>query len=228
MIFFDLDDTLIDYKISEGIGIRALYNMYKNEIMDDEEAFKEQWDKAFKRHFNKYLKHEMTYDAQWIERMKDIFGHSGVELSDGEAEKRYKFYMNAYKQSWSLFDDTIPTLKELKGYGLGLITNGDLKLQSSKIEKMGLKDFFSTIVISDQAGIAKPDKKIFEIACKRADVSPNDCYFVGDDLEIDILAGVKAGMRSVWINRYGKKTEHNNFYTIKSLRELKNILENGH
>lgn len=134
--------------------------------------------------------------------------------------------MDVYRQSWTLFDDTIPTLKELNGYRMGIITNGDLKLQSSKLEKMGLWDFFSTIVISDEAGFAKPDQRIFELACKRAGVSPQDCYFIGDDLNIDILPGIQAGMRGIWINRDGKKTKQENFKTIESLKELKNIIEN--
>lgn len=43
MIFFDIDDTLLDHKYSEYLGVKAFYNQYKREIPFEEESFYESW-----------------------------------------------------------------------------------------------------------------------------------------------------------------------------------------
>jgi FMN phosphatase YigB (HAD superfamily) len=49
-----------------------------------------------------------------------------------------------------------------------------------------LESCFDTIIISEEVGFSKPDKRIFELALHKLNVQPEDALFVGDDLEKDI------------------------------------------
>jgi putative hydrolase of the HAD superfamily len=98
--------------------------------------------------------------------------------------------------------------------------------QRSKIQKLGLVPYFSTVIISREVGCAKPDKAIFELAARKAGVDIKDCVYVGDRLEPDALAAQKAGMRGIWLDR---KSEWDGgdlgVPVIRGLNELPELLE---
>lgn len=91
-------------------------------------------------------------------------------------------------------------LRKLKsGYRLGLITNGRTDIQYGIIDRLGLRDAFDCILVSEEAGVKKPDPRIFEMAVERLRVRPEECVFVGDHPRNDIEGAGRAGMRTVWI-----------------------------
>ena len=100
------------------------------------------------------------------------------------------------------FADARPCLESIKaGYRLGLVTNGPCDLQYQKIERAGLKDYFAAIVVSREAGVKKPDPRIFTLALDQLGVAARDSVFVGDTLKTDISGAHAAGMKAVWLNR---------------------------
>jgi putative hydrolase of the HAD superfamily len=123
-----------------------------------------------------------------------------------------------------LFDDVIPCIKELKGYRLGIISNGDLKQQSLKLDRLGIKDRFEIITTSGEAGIAKPNIEIFKTACSRADENPENCCYVGDDFKTDILPCRETGMYGIWLNRESGQRRVSDIVAINTLHNLKDIL----
>lgn len=225
MIFFDLDGTLLDHKSSEFLGVKAFYREYKHETMHDEETFYNLWCQASDKHFNRYLKSEITFNQQRIERIKDVFSYSGIKLSDKDAEIRFATYLNKYEENWKPYDDVIPCLQELTGYKLGIISNGDLEQQSLKLERLGIKNYFVSIITAGEVGIAKPNIKLFEIACSRVNESPKDCYYIGDDLKTDIFPSREIGMHGIWLNRNNGQLDFSDINMINSLKNLKSILK---
>ncbi len=133
---------------------------------------------------------------------------------------KFKTYLEMYEENWKPFNDVLPCLKKLSGYKLGIISNGDLNQQSRKLRKIGVKDYFNTIIIAGDLGVAKPDIEIFEIACKQAEVSPKESYYVGDDFDTDILPCIKAKMTGVWINRCNDRKHVSNVHIIHNLEDL--------
>lgn len=225
MIFFDLDGTLLDHKSSEWFGVKAFYSEYKHETMQDEETFYKLWCQVSDKHFKRYLKGEISFNQQRIERMREVFAYSGINLSDKDSEIRFATYLNKYEQNWKPFDDVIPCLKELRGYKLGIISNGDLEQQSLKLERLGIKDYFVSIVTAGEVGVAKPDSNLFEIACSRVNEWPKDCYYIGDDLKTDILSCREIGMHGIWLNRNNGQLVFSDINMINSLKNLQSILK---
>ena len=83
-----------------------------------------------------------------------------------------------------------------------MVTNGNSLLQNTKLDTAGIRDLFDMAVVSDDIGIWKPDKGIFEYAMKTLGVTPEESLFVGDHPVNDIQGALGAGMHAVWVD-YG-------------------------
>ncbi|URZ05077.1 HAD family hydrolase [Clostridium felsineum] len=221
MIFFDIDGTLLDHKRSELLGVKEFYEIYKENFKIGREEFYKIWCEISDKYFNIYLKGKITFKEQRINRIKDIFSYSNIKLTDEEAEEKFKIYLSNYENNWKPFDDVIPCLKELsRSYKLGIISNGDLNQQLLKLERMKIKKYFSNIIISGELGISKPDIKIFISACKKVNEKPQQCYYIGDNFNTDIISCENAGFKGIWLNRTQEVLVENKVKVINKLEDL--------
>lgn len=46
---------------------------------------------------------------------------------------------------------------------MGIITNGFTELQSIRLERTGMTDYFDHVIISEEVGVAKPDAEILNM-----------------------------------------------------------------
>ncbi|URZ02167.1 HAD family hydrolase [Clostridium felsineum] len=221
MIFFDIDGTLLDHKQAELLGVKQFYEIYKENFKIGQKEFYKIWCEISDKYFNIYLKGEITFKDQRIKRIKEIFSYSNIKITDEEAEEKFKNYLNNYEDNWRPFDDVVSCLKELsRSHKLGIISNGDLKQQLFKLERMKIKKYFSNIITSGEVGISKPDVEIFSVACDKVNEKPQQCYYVADNLYIDIIPCEKAGFNGIWLNRTPKVLVDNKIKMICSLKDL--------
>lgn len=82
------------------------------------------------------------------------------------------------------------------GLRLGVISNADGRV-AEYLETAGLAECFEVIIDSAIVGVEKPDPRIFEIACERMDVAPDEVIYVGDTYEVDVVGARAAGIRAV-------------------------------
>ncbi len=222
-VLFDLDDTLVNSKKAEYNAICEFKNLYNefNKIKDVN--FAEVWSRVTMETYEKYHKGEISFEELRIGRMKGLFSNYSINISDEDAKEKFKDYQNIYEKNWILFDDAKELLENLKNrYKLVILSNGDGKQQRKKIEYTGLNQYFSDIVISSEVGYSKPEKEIFDIACKMINLKPENCIMIGDKYKVDIEGSLNAGMYGIWINR--KKEQSNYEYQIKELKELTKYL----
>ena len=117
-------------------------------------------------------------------------------------------------------------LEELrKQYHIGVITNGPSEGQFRKLEHTGVLPYVETILISGEVGVAKPDPRIFRMAAERLGVKPEECVFVGDGFQLDVIGAKKAGMTPVWHWPFSKRETKVDVLTIHKITELKEILK---
>jgi len=92
------------------------------------------------------------------------------------------------------------SLAELRaaGWNIGIATNGMVDNQEGKIRSTGLADLVDGWVISGEAGVRKPDARIFTILAERIGC-PLEGWMIGDSLEHDGDGGVAAGLHTAWI-----------------------------
>ena len=67
---------------------------------------------------------------------------------------------------------------------------------------LGLARYFDTVVSSASVGLHKPDPRIFELACARLGVAPEEAAHVGDHHYADIVGATAVGMMPVLIDRF--------------------------
>ena len=59
------------------------------------------------------------------------------------------------------------------------------------------------VVISQEAGIAKPHPSIFKMALDQLGALPGESVMVGDNWAMDVVGARTAGMRAIWFNPAG-------------------------
>ncbi len=94
-------------------------------------------------------------------------------------------------------------LRELRadGWRLGIVTNGPPS-QMDKITGTGLDRLVDGWAVSDEVGVRKPDRRIFEVAAQRCGAAlTTTSWMVGDSAPADMVGARNAGLRSVWLPR---------------------------
>jgi putative hydrolase of the HAD superfamily len=92
-------------------------------------------------------------------------------------------------------------IAEDSGWVPVVVTNGDTETQEAKLRRTGLDQYLADWVISQEAGVRKPNPRIFAIAAERARMRLGGAWMVGDSPEADIGGATAAGVRSVWLRR---------------------------
>ena len=135
----------------------------------------------------------------------------GVHLKPDDILKRFIFYdlvvkpidfkkiayiNDVYDREIKFRKGCKTVLKELKnkGYKIALVSNSWLSRGKHCLEKKKLHKYFDAMVLSSDVGVAKPDKRIFELAAKKLKVLPFECVFVGDEHKSDIQGAYDAGI----------------------------------
>lgn len=105
----------------------------------------------------------------------------------------------AERQRVELYADARPALERLAArWPLLGLSNGNADL-----ERIGLAGWFRGSLGAREAGVAKPDARIFRAACARLGFGEDDVLHVGDDLHLDVLGALGAGLQAAWIRRSG-------------------------
>ncbi len=100
-----------------------------------------------------------------------------------------------------LYPESREVLQALHGrYKLGIIANQSAGTEE-RLVQFGIRDYFDVVVASAEAGVAKPDKRIFELALSQASCSANEACMVGDRLDNDIAPAAEIGMYTVWVRQ---------------------------
>jgi putative hydrolase of the HAD superfamily len=226
-VIFDIDDTLKDHEGTEEAALRKLftaYTTYRNSSMTELITV---WREQSTYYLEQYLSGNLSLTQQRIARIQAIFTWLGKEISEHEATSVYERYLSAYETSWTLHDDVVPCLESLKEYTLGIISNGDSKEQRLKLDKMGIRSYFSSVVISDDLGVRKPAPAIFEASLRDLGVSAKEAVYIGDRVDKDMAGAQHAGIPGVLIDRKKshKASASDSFYTVHSLLEIKDVIK---
>ncbi len=205
VVFFDLDDTLLDHRSASRHGASRLFESYPVLADLGREIFLSRWPELTEKHMDRYFNGEVDFPQQRRARMRELFSWVDAEVTDEEADDAFAVYMAAYEEGFRVFDDVLPCLVVLEAAGVrvGIITNGRVTAQRRKLDALGFSDRLSPILISEEIGVHKPNRAVFEEAARRADRPIGECVYVGDKEETDAQAAVAAGMHGVWLDRHG-------------------------
>jgi putative hydrolase of the HAD superfamily len=123
--------------------------------------------------------------------------------------------------------EAIDTVRWLRHAGcrLALLTNGGGPAQWAKIKRFGLAELFDIVLVEGEVGYGKPDPRIYVEALRALDAAPADAWMAGDNLEWDVVAPQKLGIRGIWIDARSAGLPVNSLakpdLIIRALRELR-------
>ena len=226
-IFFDYGNTLAEdttdkygdiLRYTKSIGLPDLDKDRFNAGWKAAEAFSGSYRKAH-GHLTK------MEDRFWYQFCRDFLIGAFGEEAGKHAEDMWKtqFFTN------TMYDDTIPTLKELKkrGYRLGVISNWEAPTLHDNFARFEMTEYFDHILPSYEAEAGKPHERIFNIALDALGVKPEESMHVGDSYGCDVIGALGVGIRPVWIeqNQTAPADKPDDLLVINTLSDLLNIVE---
>ena len=221
IVFFDVDDTLVDHSSAERSAALLFYKELAGSASLaglDGDTFCARWHDAAVRHFASYNAGECSYQEQRRRRIREFFG---ADLTDADADDLFGVYLTRYEAHWALFLDVLPCLDGLAGHTLGIISNNSIHAVQHKLHHVQIADRFDVVIAPETTGASKPDRRIFEAACQQVNAPASACVYVGDQLDTDARAAAAAGMIGVWIDRRGEDGKPpDGIITIHDLHEL--------
>lgn len=196
-ILMDLDDTLYDASAAYRRGEEAAI-CFGSDVL---ELSRQEWEEAWlrgKARTKEILKvsaaqhHRLFY----IQHALEYLGRSPFE----HAEEIYEAYWNAALDGMCLFDGAEEFLRAVKAkeLKLGLCTDMTAATQYRKIRRLGIAKYFDAIVTSEEAGVEKPDRKMFELTLAKLEAAHNEAVMIGDNLRKDVEGAKKIGIRAIW------------------------------
>jgi len=227
-VIFDLDDTLILDEVSTRTAVRAAADVAHERAgveadvlasaaaqiaehrfrqapgyTDDGEASGIWWGEALWGDFAGDTMRAIRgfvpgfREAVWREALARAgSSDAALGLEIGEA------YIRARRSHETIDPDAEAALADVaRDHRLALLTNGASDVQREKLSRTRLSRYFETVVISDEAGVGKPDPRVFAIALEQLGTAAHDTTMVGDSLPRDVVGAHRAGLRAVWVSR---------------------------
>ena len=98
--------------------------------------------------------------------------------------------------------ETLAALAD-RGLKLALVTNGSGGPQREKIVRFDLGHRFDHILIEGEFGVGKPEPRVYEFLMELFGVGAAETWMVGDNLEWEVAAPQRLGIRGIWCNPLG-------------------------
>jgi putative hydrolase of the HAD superfamily len=223
---FDFWDTLIKYdydglKSSQAILDRAISNPNKvtAQLLLD----------TVKKFFIDIRKESKMIEVKFADVHKLAHDMLDLKFSITYEELETIFINNAY--SLTPHNHAATLLKYLveNDYKIALLSNTTLRLATIKhiLNKTFPSINFDPFIVSSDVVFKKPHPKIYQLMLKKLKIEPQLVYFVGDNIEYDVVGPTNAGMFAFYYNHHNIKVnrEDINYYEVKSLLDIINYLE---
>ena len=201
-LFWDIDDTLLDFKRGEAKAIRqTLAHIGIDPTEDTVRLYSEINESLWKR----LERGEVTREQILVGRFEMLFDARGF---DGDAAATQEIYFSYLGEQHDFVEGAQEVLSSLKGhYRMYAVSNGTTVIQNKRLAASGLDRVFDRIFLSQEIGAEKPNAAFFD-ACFAAlpDVKRDEVLIIGDSLTSDMRGGELAGLQTCWFNPHGKET----------------------
>lgn len=222
-LFFDLDNTLLDFDAAEKVALRKLFEEQNMLLSAEMQARYQTINSGLWKSFEKG---EISRDEVVNTRFALLFREYGQEVDGVLYDEKYRSYLEEGNQLIAGAFDLITFLHT--SFDLYIVSNGVSKTQHARLRNSKLHSLFKGIFVSEDTGYQKPMKEFFDYVFARIpDFSVEKGLIIGDSLSADIKGGHLAGLDTCWFNPY-KVPDSTNIaptYEIQKLDELYQILK---
>ena len=225
-LFIDLDDTVYDFSAASRESFLETYVQLR-----------------YERFFDSFEHYMSIYEPYNLELWR-IYGEGKITKEELN-RRRYSYPLEVVGVHDQQLADTfclealgrIPTKGNLvpgaielleylrPKYRMYILSNGFKELQSRKMQTAGIDKYFDAVILSEDIGVNKPDRRLYEHALGTTSSKPEESLMIGDMFDTDIVGAANSGIDSIYFNPKGK-TGHPfaPTYEVKKLLDIKEIL----
>jgi putative hydrolase of the HAD superfamily len=201
-IFFDLDHTIWDFDKNARETLTELYYQYDLNLLGLPvcDLFIDVYTENNHALWAEYHLGKITKEVLRSERFSRTFVQLGVS-PDLVPQGFEADYVNQSPRKKNLFEGSEKVLSYLQQkYTLHIISNGFKETTLTKMATCNLNPYFSNVIISEDVGVNKPDRAIFEYALQKAGAEKQESIMIGDSLEADIRGAQDFGIKAIFFN----------------------------
>lgn len=223
-IFFDLDHTIWDFDRNAQETLMELYESYQlaNLGLSSAEHFIATYTANNHQLWSQYHLGKIDKKTLREMRFKKTFIDLGLDPRS-IPENFEEDYVNIGPTKKNLFESAEKVLNYLhKKYHLHIISNGFKEATLMKMQVSNLNPYFKNVIISEEVGVNKPDKAIFEYALNLAEAKKQNSLMIGDSLEADIYGAQNFGIKAIFFNPLKAQKPDDVAEQIHHLEELLN------
>ncbi len=222
-LFFDIDDTLFDFKRSEKHALSKALSALGIEPTEEVTSL---YSRINRSQWEALERGEVTRDVILFRRYEILFNKIEIDANPKEAQRLYETQLS---QTYYYLPGAEELLSELYGkYKIYLASNGTAIVQDGRIALSGIGKYAEDIFISEKIGYNKPRREFFDACFSRiAGFEKEYAIMIGDSLSSDILGGIGAGIKTCLFNPHGSVANDRikPDFEVRELSEIPNLLK---
>jgi len=212
---FDLDDTLYDYHSLHTEAMKALEKYACGHYGVETEQFRSAWNTA-----REETKREQGCTAASHNRMlycQKTLEKLGLPPAEGALEL-YETYWGCILGRMALREGAAELLADCgaRGVKVGICSDLTAHIQHRKLKALGISPQIDCMVTSEEAGVEKPDPRIFQIMLRKLGCAPGEVLYLGDSLERDVYGAEACGIPVLWLSGSGRDNAAADFWEVRA------------
>jgi FMN phosphatase YigB (HAD superfamily)/ribulose-5-phosphate 4-epimerase/fuculose-1-phosphate aldolase len=223
VVLLDIDGTLYDYEMCHQLALsQAVEAIAKQSGCSQIQALEiyERSKHATKTELGSTASsHNRIIYFTKLARELDLKPYFAYELNE--------VYWNSFLTLIKPYEgvkDLIGFFKSLK-IKICALTNFQSDIQFKKLERLGILKQIDEVITSEEVGVEKPNRFMFERALSLTNCLASRTVMIGDDFDSDITGGHKSGLSTFLISRNEHATLPPNCAQFKTIDLLLNWLE---
>ena len=225
-VIFDIDNTLYSYTDAHAYAKAALVEYASRNFGWSAEEFTERHDRTM-ADVNSRLDDVAAIHNRMI-RYQNMLEAAGLPL-EPHALAMYELYWETLMEYSVPSEGALEFMELLKKQGIRLGAGTDMtaRMQFRKLSAMGYLKYLDFVVTSEETGVEKPARALFDRCVEKSGAAPEECLFIGDNDKKDILGALSAGMKAAWFRpkqRDATRTDGRGVLIFHSFRELPELV----
>ena len=168
--------------------------------INSETGWQEKWEKSLQLDLGEVFKHLVSMgkdgslgtctEEEWAQGLQEVTGMSQTQTNEFMNDL-WHWYLGTLNEELAVFFAGLRP-----HYQTAILSNSFVGARTKEQEKYHFHEITDQIIYSHEVGLAKPDKRIYELTCERLNMRPEEIIFV-DDAEPNIVAALEYGIHGI-------------------------------
>ncbi len=227
-VFIDIDDTLWWFSRNSEVALETTFRLMGcGNWCKSYDTFHDHYEHFNHELWQLYNQGAVEKEVLEVRRFEQALeaSHYCCDDVDELASAMNSCYLNQLVRQEHLMPGALELLQYLhdKGYEINTLSNGFKGVQERKLEAGGMNRYITHVVLSEDCGITKPRRGIYDYAMSLCGAKPEEIVMIGDDPTTDIPGAKNAGWKTIYLNTRNVPCPIAD-HTVESLLDVKKIL----